>query len=270
VATGKRRKQEDRPIISIRDLHKSFNGTPVLRGVNLDVYRGETVSIFGNSGCGKSTLLKHLMGLLKPDKGTIIIKGKDFTSLSRRELQAFRLNLGVVFQSAALLNSLTVKENIALPLREHTAKTEEEIHEIVVTKLRMVFLDESILDYKPESLSGGMRKRVGIARALALDPEIILYDEPTTGLDPVIAQGINELIVELQKRLNVTSIVITHDIPGAKFISDRMAMLFRGRIEEDLPADEIDKSPSAAVQQILHARTEGPLTDDLKDTAHVD
>ena len=257
--------REQEALISIRDLHKSFNSNHVLKGINLDVRQGETVSIFGNSGCGKSTLIKHLMGLLKPDSGSILIKGKDFTRMSHKELQTFRLNLGVVFQSAALLNSMTVHKNIGLPLKEHTSKSNEEIRNIVVEKLRMVFLDDSILDLKPDNLSGGMRKRVGIARALALDPEIILYDEPTTGLDPVIAQGINELIVEVQKRLNVTSIVITHDIPGAKFISDRMAMLFRGMIEEDLPPDEIDSSKSKAVQQLLNAETEGPLTDDLKD-----
>jgi len=253
------------PVISIRGLHKSFNSNHVLKGINLDVHQGETVSIFGNSGCGKSTLIKHLMGLLRPDKGSVFVKGKDFTGMSHKELQKFRLNLGVVFQSAALLNSMSVKDNIGLPLKEHTDKTDEEIRDIAVEKLKMVFLDETILDHKPDSLSGGMRKRVGIARALALDPEIILYDEPTTGLDPVIAQGINELIVEVKKMLNVTSIVITHDIPGAKFISDRMAMLFRGIIEEDLPPDRIDSSKSKAVQQLLNAETEGPLTDDLKD-----
>lgn len=253
------------PVISIRGLHKSFNGNHVLRGIDLDVYTGETVSIFGNSGCGKSTLIKHLMGLLRPDSGEIMVKGKNFTKMSRRDLQSFRLNLGVVFQSAALLNSMSVKDNIGLPLKEHTSKTDDEIRKIAVEKLNMVFLDESILDLKPDSLSGGMRKRVGIARALALDPEIILYDEPTTGLDPVIAQGINELIVAVQEKLNVTSIVITHDIPGAKFISDRMAMLFRGKIEEDLPPDDIEKSTSKAVQQLLNAETEGPLTEDLKD-----
>lgn len=256
---------DQKPVISIQDLHKSFNGNHVLRGVDLDVYQGQTVSIFGNSGCGKSTLIKHLMGLLRPDKGSILVKGKEFTGMSHNELQTFRLNLGVVFQSAALLNSMSVKDNIGLPLKEHTDKTDEEIRDIAVEKLKLVFLDETILDLKPDSLSGGMRKRVGIARALALDPEIILYDEPTTGLDPVIAQGINELIVEVRKRLNVTSIVITHDIPGAKFISDRMAMLFRGVIEEDLPPDKIDSSTSKAVQQLLKAETEGPLTDDLKE-----
>ena len=240
------------PIISIQGLHKSFKKNHVLRGINLDICRGETISIFGNSGCGKSTLIKHLMGLLLPDEGSIMIKGKDFLRLSRNELQTFRLNLGVVFQSAALLNSMTVHENIGLPLKEHTAKTDEEIREIAVEKLRLVFLDDSILDLKPDNLSGGMRKRVGIARAIALDPEIILYDEPTTGLDPVISQGINELIVALQERLNVTSVVITHDIPGARFTSDRMAMLFKGRIEEDLPPDQIDESKSMAVQQLLN------------------
>jgi phospholipid/cholesterol/gamma-HCH transport system ATP-binding protein len=170
-----------------------------------------------------------------------------------------------VFQSAALLASMTVHENIGLPLVEHTQKSKAEIRDIVVEKLRMVFLSDDILDLKPDNLSGGMRKRVGIARAIALDPDIILYDEPTTGLDPVISQGINELIVELQKKLNVTSLVISHDIPGARFTSDRMVMLFRGRIEEDLPPDQIDNSKSAAVQQLLKAETTGPLTDDFKE-----
>jgi phospholipid/cholesterol/gamma-HCH transport system ATP-binding protein len=205
------------------------------------------------------------MGLLEPDQGGIYIDGKDFTHMTYKELQSFRLKLGVVFQSAALLASMTVYENIALPLVEHTDKTPDEMKDIVVEKLRQVFLNDSILDLKPDSLSGGMRKRVGIARAIALDPDIILYDEPTTGLDPVISQGINELIVELQKQLGVTSMVISHDIPGAKFISDRMVMLFRGKIEEDLPPSEIDNSPSAAVQQLLKAETTGPLTDDFKD-----
>ncbi|MFC1582874.1 ABC transporter ATP-binding protein [Planctomycetota bacterium] len=251
--------------IRIDGLYKSFADNHVLRGIDLDIHEGETVTIFGNSGCGKSTLIKHLMGLLEPDRGSIVIDDKDFTHMSYEDLQSFRLRLGVVFQSAALLASMTVHENIALPLVEHTDKTPQEIRDIVVEKLRLVFLNDSILDLKPDSLSGGMRKRVGIARAIALDPDIILYDEPTTGLDPVISQGINELVVELQKRLNVTSVVISHDIPGAKFISNRMIMLFRGKIEEDLPPDEIDGSQSAAVQQMLRAETTGPLTDDFKD-----
>jgi phospholipid/cholesterol/gamma-HCH transport system ATP-binding protein len=247
--------------IAIRGLHKSFGKNHVLRGIDLDVHTGETVTIFGNSGCGKSTLIKHLMGLLKPDQGSIIIDGRDFTALSRRELQSFRLRLGVVFQSAALLASMTVYENIALPLVEHTKKSRKAIRDIVAEKLHLVYLREDIMDLKPDNLSGGMRKRVGIARAIALDPDIILYDEPTTGLDPVISQGINELIVSLQERLGVTSIVISHDIHGAKFTSDRMVMLFKGLVEEDLPVDRIDQSASAAVQQLLHASTTGPLTE---------
>jgi len=173
--------EEQKAKIRIKGLHKSFADNHVLRGIDLDVHEGETVTIFGNSGCGKSTLIKHLMGLLEPDKGSIYIDEKDFTHMSYRELQSFRLRLGVVFQSAALLASMTVFENIALPLVEHTDKTLEEMKAIVSEKLRLVFLDNSILDLKPDSLSGGMRKRVGIARAIALDPDIILYDEPTTG-----------------------------------------------------------------------------------------
>ncbi len=216
-------------IIEFKDVYKSFNGLLVHEGINLSIRKGEIMSLLGGSGSGKSVLLKELIGLMKPDKGDIMVFGKNVTQMKEDELIKLREHVGMLFQGAALFDSLTVFENIAYPLREHLQLTEKEIRERVAEKLRVVGL--SGIEIKmPAELSGGMKKRVGLARAIATEPDIILYDEPTTGLDPMTAQRINELIVELQRKLGVTTIVVTHDLHCVKTVSNRIAMLHDGRI----------------------------------------
>jgi phospholipid/cholesterol/gamma-HCH transport system ATP-binding protein len=224
-------------MIRIEGVRKSFRGKEVLRGVDLAIAKGESVVIIGKSGGGKSVLLKHIIALIKPDAGRIWVDGKDVTHLRKADLAKVRRRFGMLFQGAALFDSMTVKENIALPLREHTKKTEEEISGIVAERLSWVGLDK-IEGMKPAALSGGMKKRVGLARALALQPEVMLYDEPTTGLDPVSGDMINDLIIELRERLHTTSIAVTHDMKSAYKIADSIAMIhegkiiFRGSVEE--------------------------------------
>jgi phospholipid/cholesterol/gamma-HCH transport system ATP-binding protein len=216
-------------VIQIEGVRKAFRGKEVLRGVDLEIAKGESLVIIGRSGCGKSVLLKQIIGLMRPDGGRIVVAGRDVTRLNKRELSAIRTRFGMLFQGAALFDSMTVKENIALSLREHTRKSEAEISRIVRERLEMVGLD-GVQDLMPAALSGGMKKRVGLARALANDPEILLYDEPTTGLDPVSGDLINDLIVTLRERLHVTSIAVTHDMRSAYKIADSIAMLHDGRI----------------------------------------
>lgn len=218
-----------RPIIEIKDLHKSYEDLSVLQGVDLDIKRGETITILGGSGTGKSVLLKLISGLEKPDQGTIRIDKKDIVPFKEQELVPIRRKIGMLFQGSALFDSLSAGENVAYPIREHFRLPEGEIQRIVREKLRMVGL-EGIEEKMPAELSGGMKKRVGLARAIAIDPEIILYDEPTTGLDPANTQRINQLIVELQKALKVTSIVVTHDLDSAYAVTDRLALLHKGLI----------------------------------------
>lgn len=218
-----------RVIIEFKDVYKSFNGLPVHNGINLSILEGEIMSLLGGSGSGKSVLLKELIGLMKPDKGDIMVFGKNVTLMKEDELIQLREHVGMLFQGAALFDSLTVFENIAYPLREHLQLTEKEIQERVAEKLQLVGLG-GIENKMPAELSGGMKKRVGLARAIATEPDIILYDEPTTGLDPMTAQRINELIIELQKKLGITTIVVTHDLHCVKTVSDRIAMLHEGKI----------------------------------------
>lgn len=217
------------PIIEITNIHKSFEGLQVLAGVDLDIRRGETITILGGSGTGKSVLLKLISGLEKPDKGAIKIDKRDITPLTEDELVSIRRKIGMLFQGAALFDSLSAGENVAYPIREHFRLPEKDIQRIVREKLRLVGLD-GVEEKMPAELSGGMKKRVGLARAIAIDPEIILYDEPTTGLDPANTQRINQLIVELQRILKVTSIVVTHDLDSAYQVTDRLALLHQGRI----------------------------------------
>ena len=216
-------------MIKIEDLHKSFGDNHVLKGINLEVRDGETLVIIGRSGCGKSVLLKHIVGLLKPDKGRVVVDGIEVHRVSRREVFDLRRRFGMVFQGAALFDSLTVKENVAIGLREHLKLSEEEIDRIVKEKLELVGL-RNVEHLKPAELSGGMKKRVGIARALAHDPEYILYDEPTTGLDPIMADRINKLMLDLKRRLKKTTIMVTHDMHSAFMVGDRIAMLDEGKI----------------------------------------
>jgi phospholipid/cholesterol/gamma-HCH transport system ATP-binding protein len=239
-----------RSIIEIKDLHKSFNSFNVLQGVDLDIKRGETITILGGSGTGKSVLLKLIAGLEKPEQGAIRIDNRDIVPLKEDELVPIRRKIGMLFQGAALFDSISTGENVAYPIREHFRFSEEEIQRIVGEKLRMVGL-EGIEEKMPAELSGGMKKRVGLARAIAIDPEIILYDEPTTGLDPANTQRINQLIVELQRILKVTSIVVTHDLDSAYQVTDRLALLHRGRIAMTGTKKEFEASPIQEVQDFI-------------------
>ena len=216
-------------VIEFKDVYKSFNGILVHNGINLSIVEGEIISLLGGSGSGKSVLLKELIGLMKPDKGDITVLNQNVTQMNEEALIELREHLGMLFQGAALFDSLTVYENIAYPLREHLRLTEKEIQGRVAEKLHLVGLS-GIEKKMPDELSGGMKKRVGLARAIATEPKIILYDEPTTGLDPMTAQRINDLIIELQKKLGMTTIVVTHDLHCVKTVSDRIAMLHEGKI----------------------------------------
>ncbi len=247
-----------RPLIEIENLHKSFGAQEVLRGVDLSVAQGTTISILGMSGCGKSTLLKHVVGLLQPDGGCVRVDGRDIANCSRRELAEIRSRIGYVFQGAALLASLTVEENIALPLIERERLPRQEIAERVREVLELVHLPGTEKK-DPSELSGGMRKRVGLARALVTRPEIILYDEPTTGLDPVICRNINELILEVKLKLGATALVISHDVPGAELVSDRMAILHEGRIIAEGTPEEMMADRDPRVYQFLRGEKDGPL-----------
>ncbi len=238
------------PAIELRGVQKAFRGNVVLRGVDLVVREGETFTILGGSGSGKSVCLKHMIGLLKPDAGRVLVFGKDITDLSEDALVDVRRALSMVFQSAALFDSLNVYENVAYPLREHRAWSEPQIAERVASCLEAVGLPrcEALL---PSELSGGMRKRVGVARAIALEPRVILYDEPTTGLDPANQKRIGELIVALQRRLHITSVVVTHELALCFAISNRVALLKGGRIAAVGTAEEIRSSEHPDVVAFL-------------------
>ena len=239
-----------RIIIEFKDVHKSFNGVVVHNGINLSVQEGEIISLLGGSGSGKSVLIKELIGLIQPDKGEIVVLEHIITRMNENALIKLREYVGMLFQGAALFDSLTVFENIAYPFREHLKLTEDEIRKRVAEKLKLVGLG-GIEAKMPAELSGGMKKRVGLARAIATDPEIILYDEPTTGLDPINAQRINELIVELRRKLGITTIVVTHDLHCVKTISDRIAMLYEGKIVAVGTWEELTKSNIPAVKDFL-------------------
>ena len=216
--------------IRYEDLHKRFGENQVLRGVTLPVARGETIVILGGSGSGKSVLLRHTIGLMVPDRGRVVVDGTDLSNLSEEELMPVRKKVGMLFQGSALFDSMDVFENVAYALREHTDLEEAAIADRVRRKLALVELDESVEHRMPSDLSGGMRKRVALARAIALEPAAILYDEPTTGLDPITARAINDLIRNLQESLQVTSVVVTHDIASAFRVADRIAFLYQGEM----------------------------------------
>ena len=247
--------------IDVVNIQKTLSGRPILKGVTFDVEEGTTTSIVGVSGCGKTTLLRHIMGLLKPDSGTVYVEGEDIVNAKPARLAKIREKFGVVFQSAALLNSLTIEENVALPLREHTNLTPGEIRKIVDAKLEMVRLG-GFNDYKPADVSGGMKKRAGIARAIVRNPKIILYDEPTTGLDPIISNTINNLIIDLREQLRITSVVITHDIAGAYIFSDEIVMLHSGEVIAEENPQQFQEEGNPVVRQFLEGTEEGPITSD--------
>lgn len=238
--------------INIIDVHKSFGGERVLSGVDLEIPRSKITVILGRSGIGKSVLLKHMIGLLRPDRGRVVIEGVDIFKLSRSELNDFRGRFGMLFQSAALFDSLNVFENVAFPLEEHTNYSRGKIAEIVKKKLALVGL-HGVEEKMPAELSGGMKKRAGLARAIVREPEIILYDEPTTGLDPVMSDSVDRLIMDTQKHLGITSVVISHDIGSAFKIADKIAMLEDGKIIAEGDPETFRKSPQAFVQKFLKA-----------------
>ena len=256
------------PVARVVGLVKRFNGPAVLDGVNLEVFAGETMVVMGPSGCGKSTLLRHMIGSMWPDEGRVELFGQDLGAMSDSELDSARKRFGILFQSGALFNSMTVGENVALPLREHTNLDEDTIEIIVRIKLELVGLREA-LDRMPSEISGGMKKRAGLARAIALDPEILFYDEPSAGLDPVTSAEIDHLIMDLSGKLGVTSVVVTHEMDSAFRIADRMAMLDRGRmlmvgsrrefqdIRDGLGAGE---HASDLIRQFLRGEADGPIT----------
>ena len=245
-------------LIKIENLHKSFEQNAVLDGMNLTINRGESIVIIGQSGCGKSVLLKHLIRLMEPDEGRVWFDGEDLAGMNTVTLNKTRLRFGMLFQSAALFDSLTVEENVGLALKESRRMEPSAIREIVREKLEMVGLASSAEKF-PAELSGGMRKRVGLARAIANDPEVLLYDEPTTGLDPITSDIINDLIVELNEKLNVTSVAVTHDMTSAFKIAGRIVMLYRGRIEIDGTPDEIKNTSNEIVKQFITGRAQGPI-----------
>lgn len=247
-------------MIKIVGLTKSFGTTPVLRGIDLEIETGETMVVIGQSGSGKSVLLKHLIGILKPDKGEIYIDGLEITSLGEEELQRITRKFGMLFQASALFDSLTVGENVSFGLERYTDHSPAEIKRIVAESLNKVGL-EGIEGLMPYELSGGMRKRVGLARAIAYGPEIILYDEPSTGIDPIRADAINDLINDLKRDLCVTSVVITHDMVSSYKVADRIAMLYKGRIIEIGTPAEIQASSNPIIQQFIHGQAHGPITD---------
>ncbi len=247
------------PLIRVEGLHKSFGDLEVLRGTDLSVSKGESMVVIGGSGTGKSVLIKHIIGLLRPDEGKVTVDGRVVARLRRSDLGELRRGMGMLFQYAALFDSMTVGDNVAFALRQHTRMKAAEIADRVEEVLAMVGLS-GVQDKWPAELSGGMKKRAGLARALALGPQIVLYDEPTTGLDPILADQINDLILDFQQRLSVTSVTITHDMTSAYKIGDRIAMLYEGRIEEVGTPAEIQNSSNPVVQQFIHGRAEGPIT----------
>jgi phospholipid/cholesterol/gamma-HCH transport system ATP-binding protein len=249
-------------MIEIIDLHKTFDGHHVLDGVNLKINTGETTVIIGRSGCGKSVLLKHIIGIMKPDSGKILIDGRDVTKMDEAQLNSLRLQFGMLFQGAALFDSLNVLENVGFTMIEHTKSKPDAVRKRVKECLELVGL-KGIEQKKPAELSGGMRKRVGLARAICIRPQIMLYDEPTTGVDPIMGDSVNDLIVELHNKLKVTSIAVTHDMTSAYKIADRIAMLYNGKIIAQGTPDEIKSSKDPVVRQFITGASKGPITEGI-------
>jgi phospholipid/cholesterol/gamma-HCH transport system ATP-binding protein len=245
-------------MIKLIDIHKSFGKQKVLDGIDLQIEEAKTTVIIGRSGGGKSVLLKHIIGLLRPDHGQVLVDGTDIAKLGDRDLNEIRKKFGMLFQEAALFDSMTVGENVAFPLREHTRMKEKEIRETVADRLRSVGLT-GVEEKMPSELSGGMRKRVGLARAIAMRPQIVLFDEPTTGLDPVMTEAINRLIIDTQKKFNFTCVVISHDIQSIFEIGDRIAMLYEGKIIEYGTPEELQASRNPVTVQFLSGSIDGPI-----------
>jgi phospholipid/cholesterol/gamma-HCH transport system ATP-binding protein len=270
------RSAEDQPLVDIRRLHVSFGDQNVLRNITLQVPRGETLALIGESGCGKTVLIKTIIGLVQPTRGEVLFDGSNFQRLDERELARQRTRFGFVFQQAALFDSLTIGQNVAFPLQQQGRQDERQIRQIVSTRLAEVGLPDSVIDKRPAELSGGMRKRVGLARALVLNPEIMLYDEPTTGLDPIMSDIINELIVRTRDRSNATSIVVTHDMNSARKVADRIVMIYplprlqrdEGQIIFDGTVEELDNAEDARVRQFTNGEA-GDRLMELRDQARL-
>jgi phospholipid/cholesterol/gamma-HCH transport system ATP-binding protein len=247
------------PLIQVRNLRKRFGRQVVLNGLNLDIIRGEIMAVVGRSGSGKSVFLKHLIGLMRPDSGQVLVEGEDIHRGGSRTLARIRARFGMLFQGGALFDSLTVEDNIAFPLRERTRMSAEQIQSVVAETLKGVGL-EGVEGKLPDELSGGMRKRVALARALAMRPEIVLFDEPTTGLDPILVRAIHRLIADTQARFHYTAVIVSHELPEIFDIATRVAMLHNGAILEVDTATAFQHSSNPAVQQFIAGRLEGPLT----------
>ena len=266
---------EQIPLMEVRELHVQFGRQAVLRNINLTIPRGQTLAVIGESGCGKTVLMKTMIGLIKPTRGEVLFDGQRLDRLNDQELTRQRIRYGFVFQQAALFDSMTIEQNVAFPLRQHDHKSEAEVRQIVHQRLAEVGLPESAAQKKPAELSGGMRKRVGLARALVLNPELVLYDEPTTGLDPIMSDVINELILRTRERNPVTSVVVTHDMHTARKVGDRVVMLYplsRLRADEsqvlfDAPPDALDDASDPRVSQFVHGEA-GERLNEMRELAN--
>lgn len=246
-------------MIEVIDLYKSFHGYEVLRGINLKVEEGQILALIGGSGKGKSVILRHIIGLVKPDRGKILIDNQDVSKLRGRMLKQLKERLGIVFQGGALFDSMTVFENIAFPLKEKTRMKSPQIQDMVFRELARVGLSGAENKY-PSEISGGMKKRVALARCLVMNPEIVLFDEPTTGLDPLIGKAIHKLIRECQKSFNFTAIIVTHEVPAIFSMVDRVAMLYDGKILASGTPEEIKMSKNPVIHQFIYGELEGPIS----------
>ena len=245
-------------VIKIEGLKKKFGDRQILNGIDLEIYKGETFVIMGGSGCGKSTVLKHLIGALKSDEGKVSLLGKDISGLSEDEMDEIKKKIGMSFQNSALFDSMTVGENVSLPLKEHTKLDSKVINIMVKMKLELMGL-RGFENLMPSQLSGGMKKRVGIARAISMDPQIVFYDEPTAGLDPIVTAVMDKLIIDLSKALSVTSVVVTHDMQSVFRVADRIAMLYEGKVVEIGTREEIKNSSNSYVRQFIAGNPDGPI-----------
>ena len=249
-------------MIEIKELHKKFGDHKVLDGLNLKIETGSTCVIIGRSGCGKSVLFKHMVGILKPDAGSVFVDDKEISKLPEKELDEFRLKIALVFQGGALFDSMSVAENVGFGLIEHSHVGRQELLERIEEALCLVGLCGAG-NLMPSELSGGMKKRVALARAICLKPEIILYDEPTTGVDPITADAINDLIKSMHDKLKVTSVVVTHDMTSAYKVADKISMMYKGKIIAEGPVQEIKDSTNAVVHQFINGLAVGPITETL-------
>lgn len=250
--------------IQLRGVYKSFGDNHVLRGIDFTVERGTTTVLVGGSGTGKSVTLKHMVGLLKPDGGRVFVDGEDITDFSEKQLVGVRRKFGYLFQSTALISWLTCFENVALPLRELSNMPNDEVEERVMAKLAMLDVDRAAALF-PSQISGGMKKRVGLARALIWDPEFVLFDEPTSGLDPVVTAIVDQMVIECREKTNVTSVMVTHDMASARRVADTVIMLYEGRVIEQGPPEQFMDSSHPIVRQFVRGELEGPITDRMRE-----